>query len=276
MGQVGPPGTYGEGQLSPDGQRLALTINEPRTLSGDVWIYDLARNTPTRFVFGPAADSNAVWAPDGRRLAYFSCCEGKSTLYIKDVGDAGKGQTPLEPGFQVPADWSRDGRFILFTQNPSETKRDLWVLPMDGDRKPFPFLQTPFSETRARFSPDGRWVAFASNETGRDEVYVTRFDRPGEEKWRISTDGGRNPCWRRDGKELFFLAADKKLMAVAVKAGDTFESGAPAPIFRNDSIMNDVFDVTADGQRFIVSSSAAQTQTMPFTVVVNWTADLKR
>jgi Tol biopolymer transport system component len=170
-----------------------------------------------------------------------------------------------------------DGRFVLFAQNPAEKRRDIWVLPLEGDnRKPFPLLQSPFHEISARFSPDGRWVAFVSNETGRDEIYVTRFDQPGE-KWRISIAGGTSPCWRRDGKELFFLATDKNVMSVAVRGGDNFEFGAPAPIFKIDSIFNEAFDVTADGQRFIAVSSADQGQTTPpFTVVVNWAADSKR
>lgn len=281
-GQIAAPsGVYNEVRLSPDGQRLALTLSDERLMSGDIWIQDLARNTATRFVFGPADESEPVWSPDGRRLAYFTCCESTSTpevmatLRVKDVNDTGKGQIPLGPGFQFPVDWSLDGRFILFTQaNDAITKPNLWVLPMGGDAKPFPLLQTPFGISEARFSPDGHWVAFVSNETGRNEVYVTRFDKP-VEKWHISTGGGRSPCWRRDGKELFFLATDKSLMAVAVKGGETFESGTPAPLFRNDSIMNDLFDATADGQRFIVSSSATQTQTAAFTVVMNWTADLK-
>jgi Tol biopolymer transport system component len=276
IGQVGGSAFYDRPRLSPDGQRLALTIEDERNGTGDIWIHDLARNTPTRFAFGPTDDSNAVWSPDGHRLAYFSCCDG-STLHIKDVGDTGKGETPLEQGFQVPLDWSPDGRFILFLQrNGTTTKGDVWVLPMQGDdRKPFAFLQTPFTETQARFSPDGHWVAFISNETGRDEVYVTRFDRPGE-KWRVSTGGGTSPCWRRDGKELFFLAADRSLMAVTVKTGDAFESAAPAALFRSDSIDEEKFDVTADGQRFVVISNAALTQPVPFTVVVNWASDLKR
>lgn len=276
MGQVGPPGMDAQLRLSPDGQRLALTLAELRTFSGDLWIHDLARDTSTRFVFGSTDDGDPVWSPDGSRMAYFSCCEDKSSLYIRAISETAKGEVPLAPGFHGPTDWSRDGRFILFTQNPAEKSRDLWVLPMDrDDRKPFPLLQSPFHEIFARFSPDGRWVAFVSNETGRDEVYVTRFDQPGE-KWRISVAGGTGPCWRRDGSELFFLATDKSVMSVAVRGGDKFEFGTPSPIFRIDSIFNNSFDVTADGQRFIAISTAAQTQSAPLTVVVNWTADLKR
>lgn len=280
-GQIGALGLFGDLRLSPDGQRVALTLSDERTISGDIWIHDLARDTATRFAFGPNDDGSAVWSPDGRRLAYFSCCEGTSTpqvmatLRVKDINDTGKGQTPLGPGFQTPMDWSPDGRLILFTQaNDGSVKPTLWVLPTDGDRAPFPFLQTQFSQVDGRFSPDGRWVAFVSDETGHNEVYVTRFDHPGE-KLRVSTAGGGSPHWRRDGKELFFLAADRSLMAVAVKGGDTFEPGVPASLFRNDSILNNTFDVSADGQRFIVSS-ATQTQTAPFAVVLNWTADLKK
>ena len=281
-GQIGAPGWYQNVRLSPDGQRLALTLSDERTISGDIWIQDLARDTATRFAFGTTDESEPVWSPDGRRLAYFTCCEGASTpdvratLRVKDVTDTGKGQTPIGPGFQSPSDWSLDGRFILYTEaSNARVEPNVWVLTVDNtDTKPYPLFQSPFRNSDARFSPDGHWVAFVSGETGRNEVYVTRFDRPAE-KARISTGGGRSPSWRRDGKELFFFAADGSMMAVAVKAGDTFESGTPASLFRNDSIMNNFFDVTADGQRFIVSSSAGQTQAAPFAVVTNWSADLK-
>jgi dipeptidyl aminopeptidase/acylaminoacyl peptidase len=282
-GHVGAPDMYEAVRISRDGQKLALVISDPRTLNGDVWIHDLARGSSTRFAFGPTAEASPVWSPDGRRLAYFSCCKSsvaaESTLHVKDVTDAGEGETPLDPGFQEPKDWSLDGRFILFRQNTlGTTNNHLWVLSVAKGQKPVAFLKTGFSERDGAFSPDGNWVAFVSNETGRYELYVTRFDRPGE-KWRVSAGGGSNPRWRRDGKELFFLAADKNVMAVAVKAGATFESGTPVPLFRYESIVDivdDAFDVTADGQRFIVISSATQTPFMPLMVVANWTSDLKR
>ena len=148
-------------------------------------------------------------------------------------------------------------------------------MPLFGEQKPFPFLQTQFNEGSARFSPDGRWVAFISNESGREEVYVTRFDQPGE-KWRISTSGGRSPRWRRDGKELFYLAADKKLMSVAVKGAATFEAGTPTALFKMDTIIEGDYEAAGDGQRFLINSSVAGAQSSPFTVVLNWTKDLKR
>lgn len=278
MGEIGTAGEHYDPRLSPDGQKVAMTTTDRQTGSGDLWIHDLARDTRTRFTVGASDDSVPVWSPDGRQLAFFSCCEsGKSTLRIKDLSDTtSTGQSPFQSGFNVPFDWSSDGRFILYSQNEPTTTQDVWVLPLSGEQKPFPFLQTQFDEKFARFSPDGRWVAFMSNESGRDEVYVTRFDQPGE-KWRISTAGGRSPRWRRDGKELFYLAADKKMMSVIIKSGaETFEAGAPTALFKVDSILEGDYDVTADGQRFLINNSVAGAQSQPFTIVLNWAADLKR
>jgi Tol biopolymer transport system component/tRNA A-37 threonylcarbamoyl transferase component Bud32 len=270
-GQIGAPGDYAELRLSPDGQKAALRISDPRTLSGDLWIQDLVRDTRTRFVSGAADDSGPVWSPDGRRLAYFSCCEDDSTLHIKDSGDTGKGQLLIkDQRFISPQDWSQDGRFIIYQKDQSE----LWVLPLSGDGKPYTFIQTQSSDPSVRFSPDGRWVAFVSEETGRQEVYVTRFDKPGE-KWRISTDGGNLPRWRRDGRELFYLTPDGKVMTVQTKPGTEFGAGSPMPLFKADPLSRD-YDVTADGQRFLFIASAPGTQLLPFAVVLDWTADLKK
>ncbi len=269
------PGLYGAARLSPDGHKVALSTYDSRGGSGDIWVHDPARGTAMRFASGPADDHEPVWSPDGRQLASFSCCEDKSTLYIKDLRATGKGRTPLSPGFQAPVDWSPDGRFILFTNNEPTTASDLWVLPLDQGRKPYPLTRTPFDETAARFSPDGRWVAYVSTETGRSEVYVLRFDRP-EEKWLISASGGSDPAWRHDMKELIFLAADGSLMAVAVKTGATFDYGPPARLFQGAPAVSDLYAVSADGQRFLVNSSAAGPLTAPFTVVLNWLGELNR
>jgi serine/threonine protein kinase/Tol biopolymer transport system component len=270
-GQIGAPSDYAKLRLSPDGQKAALTINDPRTYSGDLWIQDLARDTRTRFVSGATDDSDPVWSPDGRRLTYFSCCEDDSTLHIQDSGDTGKGQLPIkDQRFISPQDWSQDGRFIIYQKDQSV----LWVLPLSGDGKPYAFIQTQSSDPSARFSPDGRWVAFVSEETGRQEVYVTRFDKPGE-KWRISTDGGNLPRWRRDGRELFYLTLGGKVMAVQIKPGTEFATGSPMLLFKADPLSAD-YDVTADGQRFLFIASAPGTQLLPFAVVLDWTADLKR
>src|SRR5437879_4647384 len=184
-GQVGSPGWFGELRLSSDDRRIAVTLSDERLISGDIWIYDLARDSSTRFAFGPTDDSAGVWSPDGRRIAYFTCCEAKaspstaSTLRIREVGDTGTGESPLGAGFQVPIDWSPDGRVLLYTQEDyAASKSSIWVLPMGGSGKPIELMQSPFSQRDPRFSPDGRWIAFVSNETGHDEVYVTLFEQP--------------------------------------------------------------------------------------------------
>ena len=268
-GLISASGNYSQIRLSPDEQRAVLRIDDQRMLTGDLWIQDLARDTRTRFVSGPTDDGSPVWSPDGRRVAYFSCCEDPSTLHIKETGDTSKGQLPIkDQSFIAPLDWSRDGRFIIYGNGG-----DLWVLPLSSDGKPYPMMQALYGDGGARFSPDGRWVAFVSNETSRSEVYVTRFDRPGE-KWRISTDGGSKPCWRHDGRELFYLAANNRLMSVAIKPGDTFEASVPTALFKADPLSTE-YDVTADGQRFLFIASAPGTQLLPFAVILDWTADLK-
>lgn len=275
VGQAGTADLYGAFSLSPDGQRLAAAVGDPRSSSGDIWIYDLARNARSRFAFGPMDESEPIWSPDGRRLVYFACCEtGKSSLRIKDTADAsGEAESPLETGFLGPLDWSADGRFIIYTLGQPGGHKDLWTLPVIGDRKPFPFVQTEFNERGARFSPDGRLVAYISDESGANEVYVKRFEGAGE-KWRISTSGGNSVRWRRDGRELFYISADGKLMSVTVKSGDSFEAAAPVPLFSMNLIGD--YDVAADGQRFILATGVAHVQSMPFTIVLNWPAGIKK
>jgi Tol biopolymer transport system component len=271
-GQAGELGYIYGVRLSPDGQRAALTLDDAGASSGgDLWIQDLTRDTRTRFVSGPTDDGDGIWSPDGRRLAYFSCCEDDSPFHIKELGDTGKGQVPTkDQSWAGPFDWSRDGRFILYWAGD-----DVWVLPTSGVEKPYLWMQPRPRVRAAQFSPDGRWVALVSEETGRPEVYVTRFDRPGE-KWRISTEGGINPRWPGDGKELFYMTPDWKVMSVEVKSsGEQFDAGPPAQLFRADPLAAG-YDVTADGQRFIFVASAPGTQLLPFAVVLNWTADLKR
>ncbi|HET6962832.1 MAG TPA: hypothetical protein VFJ27_10060, partial [Terriglobia bacterium] len=204
----------------------------------------------------------------------------KPSLYLNKLDSAGDGESSLAPGFQIPTDWSGDGRFIIYRENRPTVGGDLWILPLLGDRRPFTFQRTPFNETNARFSPDDRWVAFDSDESGTREIYVRRFEGS-PEKTRVSTAGGTQPSWRRNGKELFYLAADSKIMAVSVKTGDTLEAGIPRPLFKIDSVVGidsvgaSEYDVTADGERFLVSMAVAEARSLPITLVVNWTAELK-
>jgi dipeptidyl aminopeptidase/acylaminoacyl peptidase len=179
-----------------------------------------------------------------------------------------------------PTDWSRDGRHILYENDDPKSSTDLWVLPLFGDRKPQLFLQTPFYEGHGRFSPNGKWIAYVSDETGGPQVYVQSFP-PSGGKWQVSTNGGVTPRWRRDGQELFYLAPDRKIMSVAVKPiGNTFEIGSPealfeAPVDAVSAAAANRYEVSADGQRFLVNIPSENVSPAPITVVVNWLANLK-
>jgi serine/threonine protein kinase/Tol biopolymer transport system component len=279
--QLGAPGFFNQIRLSPDGKRLAFVAADPHSISGDIWIQDVARDVATRFAFGREDEGDPVWSPDGDAIAYFMCCDDKwsterSTLRTKRVGDPGSGKVSGEPGFDAPTDWSQDGRFLMFQRNtPGTTKLQLWIQRV-ADGTSTRFLESPFSEARGRFSPDGRWVAYRSDETGREEVYVARVNPAGADMQRLSVAGARSPVWRRDGKELFFLTEDHTIASIAVTSGETTRFGAPTALFRNDLIVNGTFDAMPDGQGFVVVTGTAQTLTSPFTVVLNWATDTVR
>jgi hypothetical protein len=174
---------------------------------------------------------------------------------------------------KYPVDWSKDGRYIIEQASAdSKTGTDIWVLPLFGDRKPFPYLETDANEAEAKLSPNGLWLAYQSDESKRNEIYVTTFPQPGG-KWQVSTNGGSYPVWSRDGKELFYIGADGKMMAVEVKAGPAFEAGIPKPLFDVSSAGS--YDVGKDG-RFLIPVPVEQSGTTPITVVVNWQAGLRK
>jgi len=203
-------------------------------------------------------------------------------LYLKSSTGIGNEELLLETGVPLFADdWSRDGRYLVFESNDPKTKFDLWILPMTGDRKPYPFLRTDFNETHSQISPDGRWVAYVSDESGRAEVYIQSFT-PSGGKWQISTGGGDQPKWREDGKELFYVSSAKRLMAVPVStAGSAIEAGLPVQLFevfvpsrtltgdRNDYVVMD------NGQKFIVSSFVDREKARPIAIVSNWVSTIK-
>ncbi len=276
-GSIGPPGDYRQPRLSPDEKRLAVDRRDPETREYDIWLLDVLRGTPSRFTFSGNA-AVPVWSPDGGRIIF---CDGElSNLHQKLSNGSGSDEPVLKSSERkIPTDWSQDGRFIVYESLGEKTRRDLWVLPLFGDRKPFPFLNTEFIEQQGHLSPDGRWIAYASNESGTSQVYVQSFQKSGG-KWQISTDGGADPAWRRDGKELFFLAPDKKLMAVDATGGSTFEASVPRVLFQTrvtglEDARNH-YVVAGDGQRFLVNTLVEESTSLPMTVVVNWTADLKK
>jgi len=284
LAPIGSPVADTGVRLSPDEKRLAVSRLDPQTASADIWLIDLARNNPSRFTFDPANESAPVWSPDGTRIVFASNRDGVSNMYQRLSNGAGNDEVLLKSAQPTgPHDWSPDGKIILFGMISPKTGADLWLLPLFGDQKPAPFIQTEFIETQARFSPDGRWIAYTSNESGSYQVYIQSFPTSGG-KWQVSTSGGAQPQWRRDGKELFYLAPDRKIMAVEVNgAGPTFVSGIPKPLF--EAHVSTIFpggggaiyySVTGDGQRFLVNTLAGDSMPAPFTVVLNWTAGLKR
>ncbi|MFY9530945.1 MAG: protein kinase, partial [Candidatus Acidiferrales bacterium] len=277
VGAVPGKDAYSEPQISPDGKKLAFTLE---SAGYDIWTYDIARAVKTRLTFGSASaqgNISGVWSPDEHRIAYTSMRSGKYGIYQKASDGSGTEEALLE-GMetpQYPDDWSPDGRVLAYETQlhvPS-----IWMLPLGGDRKPFPFLQSQFAEVLARFSPDGKWVAYCSLESGRMEVYVRPFPGPGG-KWQVSTEGGYLPRWRRDGKEIFYLSPDNKLMVAEVReGGSSFEVGKVHALFEIRPYgQRGSYDVTADGQRFIILDYAREQSTAAITLVVNWPADLKK
>jgi Tol biopolymer transport system component len=248
--------------------------------TGDVWIYDLERNTPTRFTFDPANDVAPVWSRDDSRIVFSTARKSPGDLYVKDSAGTAS-EVPLVvsgAAFKVPADWSPDGRVLLFHVNDARTRGgwDIWTYST-ADRKATPFLQTPFNEIQGRFSPDGRWVAYVSNESGTDEVYVVPFPGPGG-KWQISTAGGRAPVWTRGGKEIVYQSPADELIAAEVRTAPTLQAGIPRVLFKANVQVppGRQFTVAPDGQRFLVNLRPGEQTSDPITLVQNWAADRKR
>ncbi len=290
---VGPPGNYRGIDLAPDGTRVAAHRHDGN--GGDIWVTDLSRSTTSRFTFDASQEnSSPIWSPDGTRIVYASTRNGKSGVYQKLANNAGTEERLLESTNTIlPVSWSPDGNSIVYEVLDPKTENDLWLLPLSGDRKPSPLLHTPFTESHGQISPDGKWLAYYSNETGRAEVYVQPFPG-GAGKWQISTSGGVFPRWRRDGRELFYMIpiTGGKMMGVDVKSiGSTFDAGTPKDLFDSPYVNlahtgiaagagpYHTFAVSPDGQRFLIphpASGATADLVMPVVVVENWAAGLSK
>jgi len=279
LGTAGEPGDYQELALSPDGTRVALMKRSGQ--ASDLWLLDLSRDTSTRFTFGLATgiDSHPVWSPDGSRIIFSSV----NDLYQKPTSSVKDAELLLKSSAPQAMDWSRDGRFLLYRLFDPKTDWDFWVLPLEGDKKPVPFLVTEFNEHDARFSPDGHWVAYDSNESGHYEVYVRSFamNSTGTAveaggKWQISNGYGNQPCWRGDGRELYYRARDGQVMAVEIATNPEFRPGKPQPL---GFLAGAEWDCTADGRRFLVAvpkTTGKGDRPEPYTVILNWQASLKK
>ncbi len=287
LGAVTSPGGYTSVSLSPDEKMVAISRLQVQTsTAADVWLIDLKRGAHIRFTTDPSNDSFPVWSPSGDRVAFISTREGLNGIYQKPSSGAGAEEALVTSReLKYTPDWSPDGRFIMYSQLNPNTRRDLMLLPLTGERKPEPFLQADFAEIQPRFSPDGRWVAYVSNETGQFEVYVQSFPRSGG-KWPVSVGGGSQPQWRADGREIYYYSPERKLMAVEVNgSGSTLQVAQPQPLFemRAGGAGVDLgfpgsgyYDAARDGKRFLVASRPEISETQQIYVVVNWTADFKQ
>ncbi len=267
---TGPAAPWTQFRLSPDERFVALQRGELSRQSS-LWLLDLVQDTTTRFIT-EGHNLFPVWSPNNQQLVFGSARNAPPNLFLKSL----LGNTPeerlLESRFQCdPSSWSPDGKFLLFTMLDPKTRRDLWLLPLSGERKPQPLLQTKFNELSGRVSPDGHWLAYQSDESGSYEIYVTQFPQPAR-SWRISTNGGVNSFWRGDGKELYFVSGNK-MMAVSVTLGTEVQSGLPQPLFE---IEGTNYAPSKDGQRFLIPVVTEKAPTPPINVVLNWTADLKK
>jgi Tol biopolymer transport system component len=268
--------------LSRDGNQVILQCFEPEKVGTDLWSIDLSRGAMTRVTFDRASANFPHWSPDGSALAFCSNRKGFWAIWQKGVNDRDGKEDLLyeEDSRQIFLDdWSSDGKFIVYRKMGEKTSFDLWSLPMNGDPKPKLYLATQFDERLAKVSPDGRWLAYRSNESGRNEIYAQSFPEPGR-KFMVSNRGGTLPRWQRNGQELYYVAADDKLMAVRVQTGANFAPSAPEALFDLGSCglsaIRYVYDVSDDGQKFLVIRPLEDSSSRPLTVAQNWTELLKK
>ena len=273
---LAPPQAYQYVRLSPDGRRVAVELDN------QIWLYDLTRDTLTRFTFDGSVNQSPVWAPDGKRVVFYSNKAGGSFNLWWQLADGSGGLERLTSGDypDIAKSFSPDGQILAYHKNSPKTQKDIWVLRM-SDHKAQPFLETPFNEGGPTFSPDGHWLAYVSNESGRPEVYVQPYPGPGG-KWQISTEGGTEPAWNRNGRELFYRSGNK-MMVLDVATQPSFSAGKPRVLFEGQYFTSDwplvstAYDVSADGQRFLMvkrtEQAASATQ---INVVLNWFEELKQ
>ena len=275
IGQIGESDFYNDVRLSRDGLRLAVNIGRD---AGDLWLHDLGRDVRTRFTFDPADDGAPVFSPDGVRVAFISARKGMGDLFWRDTRGTGEDQFLFSSGTQtVVCDWSPDGNLIVLSNLSRETGFDLWTYSM-REKKAEPWLEAPLDQFQARISPNGRWIAYGSSESGQQEVYVQAFPAKGEGRWQVSKGGGQ-PTWRSDGKEIYYQTTDGAMMAADVRTEGAFDVGTPRLLFKAPfkSTTGSGYDVSPDGRRFVSNILKASDRSgLSTTLVLNWPAALRK
>lgn len=280
---LGEPADYREMSFSPDESKVVLERSDPATGNNDLWIVELLRGAFSRFTYDPSNEVAPLWSPDGNRIVYCSNPNGRINIYEKSAAATGNPELVVDSAEpKYPDDWSPDANYITYESVSPQTKYDLWYVPLSGDRKPEIFLQTQFNETHSRFSPDGKWIAYTSDETGRGEIYLRRFPSSGDGKWQVSTGGGDQAQWRSDGKELYYISADKKLTVVPIRLDKEPTLGTPAPLFQTRVIPNTLVDnrnqylVDSGGTRFLFTERVDPTTSSPIQIILHWQASLEQ
>jgi Tol biopolymer transport system component len=273
---------FSQPTISPDATKVAVATYDLMWWTPDVWILDLVRGTKTRFTFGPGIGASPVWQPDGQAIIYGSGQKGKPHIYRKALnGKTADVLLETDGLFEIPRSICHDGRYLAYLRREGSVsaRGEIWILPLFGDRKPFPLVQSQFDITDPAFSPDCKWVAYTSSDPGQTEVYVTSFP-DGARKYQVSTGGGQIPRWRADGKELFFLAPqNSNLVAVNVERnGQELRLGTPHPLFKAFGIgyRFNFYDVSPDGQRFLISGYTQSLSNVPLTLVSKWSSELRK
>jgi Tol biopolymer transport system component len=277
---AGTPGTWGPPRISPDGNRAIVAKTGPDGSTAHLWLLDVG-GAAQQMTDGPMHEGSPIWSPDGSRIAHFGKQGDAYDLFVRAAQVGSKAELLLKsPDRKFPTDWSHDGKYIAYMMDGVGTRLDLWGFSV-GDRRVAPILDTVYAEGFATISPDGKWLAYQSDQSGRNEVYVQAFDglnNGTKRRWTVSKGGGL-PRWRSDSGELFFMTTDGRIMSVSIHLGSDggIESGPPQMLFQTRPVPKswNLYDVTPDGQRFSVNIPLEWTSAAPITVVTNWTEKLK-